>query len=29
MVTHNHLYWDLTPYSGVCEDSYRVLMYNK
>jgi hypothetical protein len=29
MVAHNCLYWDLTPSSGVSEDSYSVLTYNK
>ena len=28
MVAHNHLWWDLTPSSGVSENSYSVLMYN-
>jgi hypothetical protein len=27
-VAHNHLQWDLTPSSGVSEDSYSVLTYN-
>jgi hypothetical protein len=29
MVAHNHPYRDLTPSSGVSEDSYNVLTYNK
>jgi hypothetical protein len=29
MVAHNHLSQDLTPSSGVSEDSYSVLTYNK
>jgi hypothetical protein len=29
MVAHNHLQQDLTPSSGVSEDSYSVLTYNK
>jgi hypothetical protein len=29
MVAHNHLWCDLTPSSGVSEDSYSVLIYNK
>ena len=29
MVTHNHLYWDLMPSSGVSGDSYSVLTYMK
>jgi len=29
MVAHNHLSWDLIPSSGVSEDSYSVLIYNK
>jgi hypothetical protein len=29
MVAHNHLWWDLMPSSGVSEDSYSVLTYNK
>ena len=29
MVAHNHLQWDLMPSSGVSEDSYSVLRYNK
>ena len=29
VVAHNHLSWDLTPPSGVSEDSYNVLTYNK
>jgi hypothetical protein len=29
MVTHNHLQWDLMHSSGVSEDSYDVLTYNK
>jgi hypothetical protein len=29
MVAHNHLSWDLIPSSGVSEDSYSVLTYNK
>ena len=28
MVVHNHPEGDLTPSSGVSEDSYSVLMYN-
>jgi hypothetical protein len=27
MVAHNHLQWDLTPSSGVPEDSYSVFIY--
>jgi hypothetical protein len=26
MVAHNHLDWDLMPFSGVSEDSYSVLI---
>jgi len=26
MAAHNHLSWDPTPSSGVCEDSYSVLI---
>jgi hypothetical protein len=29
MVAHNHLSWDLMPSSGMSEDSYSVLTYNK
>jgi hypothetical protein len=29
MVAHNHLSWDLTPSSGVSEDSNSVLIYIK
>jgi hypothetical protein len=29
MVTHNHLYWDAMPPSGVSEDSYSVLIHIK
>jgi hypothetical protein len=29
MVAHNHLKWDLMPSSGVSEDSYSVVRYNK
>ena len=29
MVAHNHLHCDLMPSSGVSEDSYSVLTYNK
>jgi hypothetical protein len=29
MVSHKHLYWDPKPSSGVCEDSYHVLIYVK
>jgi hypothetical protein len=29
MVAHNHLGWDPMPSSGVSEDSYSVLIYNK
>jgi hypothetical protein len=29
MVAHNHLLQDLTHCSGVSEDSYSVLTYNK
>jgi DNA repair protein RadC len=29
MVAHNHPQRDLTPSSGVSEDSYSVLTYNK
>jgi hypothetical protein len=29
MVAHSHLKWDLMPFSGVSEDSYSVLKYNK
>ena len=29
MVAHNHLEWDLMPYSGVSEDSNSVLIYIK
>jgi hypothetical protein len=29
MVAHNHLQCDLTPSSGVSEDSYGVLIYIK
>jgi hypothetical protein len=29
IVAHNHLLWNLTPSSGVSEDSYSVFTYNK
>jgi hypothetical protein len=29
MVAHNHLQWDQMPSSGVSEDIYSVLTYNK
>jgi hypothetical protein len=29
MVAHNHLWRDLTPSSGVSEDNYSVLTYNR
>jgi hypothetical protein len=29
MVTHNHLYWNPMPSSGVSEDSYSVRIYIK
>jgi hypothetical protein len=29
MVAHNHLKWDLMPFSGVSEDSYNVITYIK
>jgi hypothetical protein len=29
IVAHNHPYWDLTPSSGVSEDSNSILIYNK
>jgi hypothetical protein len=29
MVAHNHPWRDLTPSSGVSEDSYSALTYNK
>jgi hypothetical protein len=29
MVVHNHPYYNLTPSSGVSEDPYSVLTYNK
>jgi len=29
MVAHNHLWGDPVPSSGVSEDSYSVLIYNK
>jgi len=29
MMAHNSLQWDLMPSSGVSEDSYSVLIYNK
>jgi hypothetical protein len=29
MVAHNHVKWDWMPSSGVSEDTYSVLTYNK
>jgi hypothetical protein len=29
IVAHNHLLWDMIPSSGVFEDNYSVLTYNK